>query len=117
MRASELFAATVVDEDGRSWGRVHDIRISRDTAAGADGKGSAIRVVGLAIGGGQLVHSWGFAEGRATGPWLLRALTARAARRARFLPAQQIVDWGPDAVRFRGRYQDLPLLHPTVVER
>jgi hypothetical protein len=95
MRASELFAATVVDEDGRTLGRVHDIRISRDTSAGADGKGAPIRVVGLAVGGGRLVHTWGFAEGRATGPWLLRVITARGARRARFLPAEQVVDWGP----------------------
>lgn len=93
---------------------MHDLRISRDASAGADVTGPPIRVVGLAVGGGRLVHTWGFAEGRATGPWLLRVITARGVHRARFLPAEQVVDWGPGQVRFRGRYQDLPRFHQRV---
>lgn len=106
MRATDLLTSTVVDEKGRSLGRVHDIRISRRTPAARGG----FEVAGLAIGGGRLVHAWGYAEHRAAGPWLLRILTARAARGARFVPAERVVDWGPGLVRIHGHGHTLPYL-------
>jgi len=111
MRATELLASTVVDENGRSLGRVHDIRISRDQSE-AHGR---FQVAGLAIGGGHLAHVWGFAEHRATGPWLLRTLTARAVRRARFVPADRVTDWGPGLVRIQGDGDTLPYLRDVVL--
>lgn len=110
MRATDLLSATVVDESGRSLGRVHDIRIERQPSEGRGG----FPVAGLAIGGGRLAHVWGFAEHRAAGPWLLRALTARTARAARFVPADRVTDWGPGVVRIHGHGDTLPYLRDVV---
>ncbi|HEY6746731.1 MAG TPA: hypothetical protein VI357_13555 [Mycobacteriales bacterium] len=59
-------------------------------------------------------HAWGFAEARATGPWLLRAATARSARRARFIPAEHVRDWGPGSITLTVRGGDLPRLEDVV---
>lgn len=103
MRASELLAGTVLDEAGRSLGPVRDVRLDAET----------YEVVGLVIGGGRLArmaHAWGYAEGRAVGPWPFRRLTQRASRRARLIPAEKVVEWGPRIVRIRGSMDDLPRL-------
>lgn len=71
-------------------------------------------MVGVVFGDGRLVHAWGFAEGRASGPWLLRLLSARGAQRALFLPADWVLEWGPRQVVFRGRLEDLPRLRDVV---
>lgn len=110
MRISELLTATVVDETGRSVGRVRDVRITRQPTPAGEGEPPPFRIAGLVLGGGRLAHAWGFAEGRASGPWLFRVLTARAARKARFLPAEQVETWDPQGVTMRGRLEDLPLL-------
>ena len=103
MRASELLASIVVDDVGRSLGPIRDVRVDPREH----------RIAGVVIGGGALApiaHAWGYAEGRAHGPALLRALLSPAARRARFVPAQRIVDWGPARVRISGDPSDLPRL-------
>lgn len=99
---SDLLDATVVDEQGHGCGRIRDVRVVRESEAG----GHAI--VGLVIGAHPLAHGWGFVEGRATGPWLLKALTARGARTARFVPAERVRKWGPSPVVIAGRGVDLP---------
>jgi sporulation protein YlmC with PRC-barrel domain len=91
MRASELLASQVRDEAGTRLGPVRDVRVSRRD----------LRVVGIVVGDGPfagMAHGWGFAEGRAQGPWVLRALTRRATARARFIPADAVVDWGPGEI-------------------
>ncbi len=103
MRASELLASAVVDASGRQLGPVRDIRVARES----------FRVVGLVIGGGPfagIAHGWGYAEGRAHGPWLLRALTRRATRQARFVSADRVLDWGPGEVKISGQGDQLPPL-------
>ena len=102
MRASELLNVPVIDEAGTTVGRVRDLRVTR--------RAGDFRIAGLAVGGGRLAHSWGYADDRATGPWLLRALNARGARSARFVPAGRVLQWGPGVVRIRGRGADLPAL-------
>ena len=109
MRATDLLSATVVDESGRSLGRVHDIRIEPHPSSQG-----GFPVAGLAVGGGRLAHVWGFAERRATGPWLLRVLTARTTRAARFVPADRVTDWGPGVVRIQGHGDTLPYLREVV---
>ncbi|MDP9401641.1 MAG: hypothetical protein M3P39_12015 [Actinomycetota bacterium] len=102
MRASELLASQVVDASGHSLGPVRDLRVTHD--------GDRIHVAGIVVCDAPLAraaHAWGFAEGRARGPWLLRALTARATARARFVPAHRVVDWGPGLVRIAGDANDL----------
>jgi hypothetical protein len=102
MRISDLLSATVVDAAGTSLGPVRDVRVTvpRGTA-------EAFPVAGIVVGGGPLAHAWGFAEGRAHGPWLLRTLTARSTARARFVPADVVLDWGPGTVRLRAHAADL----------
>ena len=103
MRATELLASYVVDESGARVGAVRDVRVSRGDYA----------VVGLAVADGwraRAAHRWGYAEGRAQGPWLFRALAAPAVARTRFVPAERVRDWGPGVVRISGRGDDLPRL-------
>lgn len=40
-------------------------------------------------------HSWGFAEGRARGPALLRLLFTPTVRRTRFIDSERVTEWGP----------------------
>ena len=112
MRVTDLLGSAVVDQSGRQIGHVHDLRITRHRAA--DGASGPIRIAGLAIAGGRLAHSWGFAEKRAAGPWLLRIIAARGSRTARFVPAERVTDWGPGPVRIRGHRDELPYLHEVV---
>jgi sporulation protein YlmC with PRC-barrel domain len=100
MRATELLASAVVDATGRRLGPVRDIRITRD----------GFRVVGVVVGHGPLAgvaHAWGYAEGRARGPGFLSAICRHAIRNARFVPAEDIVDWGPGVVTLRADARDL----------
>jgi len=90
-KARSRSTALVADDRGRDLGPVRDIRLARED----------LRVVGLVVGGGPLAgpaHAWGYTEGRAQGPWLLRALTAPARRQARFIPAERVSAWGPGVV-------------------
>ena len=90
MRSSELLTASVVDSEGRDLGSVRDVRVAQ--------RGGDLVVVGLVVGEGRLAkaaHAWGYAEGRAQGPWLVRALTRRASRAARFVPAERVTEWEP----------------------
>ena len=110
MRISELLASEVVDEEGRSGGRVRDVRIA--TVAGP--RSSRLQIAGVVVGGGPLVHSTGLAEGRARGPWLLRWLARHRIAQARFLAADRVTDWGPGVVTMRGRLADLPRLQDVI---
>ena len=111
MRASELLASVVVDSSGRRVGAVRDLRVAWDKPSGASG--STFRLVGLVVGDGPLAgiaHAWGFAEGRARGLLLLRAVTAPATRQAVLVPATRVVDWGPGELRITGTASNLPAL-------
>jgi hypothetical protein len=102
MKLSELLGSEVVDSSGRHLGLVHDVQLRWLT----EGDVRRFRVTGLICGGpgaiSRAAHAWGYAEGRAEGPWLLRALTAKHSREAKLLPAESVVDWGPSKVRISG---------------
>ena len=93
MRISELLGAPVVDPAERQIGVVRDLHVT---------PAPRFQVTGLTIGQpgwlDRAAHAWGFAEGRAEGPWPLRKLTQRAARRARFAPVEVVGSWGPERV-------------------
>lgn len=102
MRASELLGADVIDATGARVGRVEDIRVEGDSFA----------LVGLVVGDGfiaRLAHRWGYAQGRARGPWLLRRLMAGAVDAARFVPSGSVREWTP-SVRVTVAAGDLPSL-------
>lgn len=108
MLATELLQASVVDASGTVLGPVRDARIRRE----ADG---SLTLVGLVVGDGPFAgaaHAWGFAEGRATGPWLFRALTARAVRAARYVPSERVSAWGPGTLTLSCAAAELEHLHP-----
>ena len=114
MRLTELLGSGVVDAAGASLGPVRDVRIIEREPGRI---GARFGVAGLVIGGGFLArpaHAWGIAEGRASGPWLLRRLTTRAVRQARFIPADRVSDWGPGEVRVTGELADFPQLTEVV---
>jgi sporulation protein YlmC with PRC-barrel domain len=107
MRLSELLDATVVDRAGRSLGPVRDVRLSSD----------GLEIVGVVVGGGRFAraaHAWGYAEGRAQGPWVIAALTRPAVRQARFVPSERVVDWGPSRLRLDVELADLPPLQEVL---
>ena len=111
MRASDLIGRVVLDGTGRTVGRVRDLRVP-DPAASR----GALYLTGLVVGGPgrlpALAHAWGFAEGRAAGPALLRRLFAAELARARYVPVDAVTAWDP--VRVAGRLQDHPLLADEV---
>jgi len=104
MRLSEVMKATVIDRSGRSLGPVRDIRLATNT----------YEVIGVVVGAGpfaRAAHAWGYAEGRAEGPWLLKMLTRRAVRQARFAASGQVADWGPEEIRLNVELAELtPLM-------
>lgn len=99
MRASELIGSPAFDEGGRFAGVVRDLRLDADRA----GDGS-FPVLGVVLGDpgarSAAAHAWGFAEGRARGPWLPRRLVGDGD--ARFVPAGRVLDWGPERLRIGG---------------
>ncbi len=103
MRATELLSSQVYDSSGRQVGSVRDVRLARE-------RDGTFRVVGVVVGDGFLAaiaHGWGFADGRAFGPWLLRKLVEPASRRARLVPADEVEDWGPGRIEITGKLDDL----------
>lgn len=108
MRISELLGARVVDDDGAELGRVHDVRL---TVSERDGRVATLRVAGLVVGGdgplSRAAHAWGYAEGRAQAPLVLRRLTAGAVRRSRFVPARRVEAWELPVIRISGSGDDL----------
>lgn len=108
MRISELLGSEVADERGNRVGRVYDLRLR---AANGRRRGPSFEVVGLIVGPagplGWAAHAWGYAEGRAQGPWLLRAATRRAIRASRFVPADRVLGWEPGELRIGGSANEL----------
>jgi hypothetical protein len=103
VRASEVLAADVVAESGERLGPVRDLLLCR-----SDDR--TLEVIGLVVGDGfaaASAHSWGLAAGRVRAPWPLAALGSSARRRARFIPAGRIIEWGPETVRISGGSADL----------
>ena len=101
MRASELIGAAAYDELGRFAGIVRDISLDPDRAA--DG---SFTILGLLLSEpgarSAAAHAWGFAQGRAEGPAPLKRLLGRDGGRSRFVPAEWVLDWGPERVEIGG---------------
>jgi sporulation protein YlmC with PRC-barrel domain len=102
MRASELIGAPVFDHSGEQVGVVRDLRVAVEQPAA----GGGFPIVGLVLSQSgarsAAAHAWGFAQGRAEGPPLLRRLLGRAAVRSILIPAERVLEWGPGGVRIDG---------------
>jgi hypothetical protein len=91
---SDLLLAPVFDAAGRDLGQVLDVRL-------AERRGT-FEVVGVDVGRGlwaRLAHAWGYAAGRASGPWILRAVSARALRHVVFIRAEDVASWSANRVQ------------------
>lgn len=73
MRLSEILGCEVVDERGRSAGKVHDVRMVQDGPPIGQ-FGARLRLSGLMVGRWALGARFGYDRGDMKGPWLLKRL-------------------------------------------
>lgn len=92
--ASALLGTEVVDADGQSLGKLHDLRL----AAGA-GHG----VAAIVTGRGVVAERFGYARGEVVGPWLLAAFMHRLARDTHEVPWSDLTEIGKTVIRVSGR--------------
>jgi hypothetical protein len=71
MRLSELLGAEVVDQAGRSAGRVHDVRLVQDGPL-IGGFGAGLRLDGLIVGRRAVGARLGYERGDMGGPLLVK---------------------------------------------
>jgi hypothetical protein len=83
MRITDLIGKPVVDAEGGSLGKVHDVRLVRQAPYGESG---ALRVDGIIAGKGGIAVRLGYASADLTGPWLLKVVLGRMSRHALFVP-------------------------------
>jgi sporulation protein YlmC with PRC-barrel domain len=76
MRLTDLLGSEAVTSDGRSLGRVHDVRLVQDGPTLGDW-GAAFRVHDLVVGRGSLGTRLGYRHGHVKAPWLFRVLFGR----------------------------------------
>src|SRR3954447_19746760 len=72
MRLSDLLDAEVVNSDGSTIGRVHDVRMVQDGPV-QEMFGAALRVQGLVVGRPALGARLGLDRADVKGPWILKA--------------------------------------------
>jgi hypothetical protein len=106
VRVGELLRSEVVDVDGRSLGRVHDVRLVQDgPVLGA--WGPALRLDGLVVGRGSVAIRLGFHRHSVRGPLLLRLLFRALEGRARYVAWGQVAERAPGRLVLAGRASDL----------
>lgn len=106
MKVSELMSRRVENADGTPLGIVHDLRV-RVPADAAEHDPQPPDVVALVVGPDdrrcRLAYAWGYAQGRARGPAVLRALLAGQAKRTRAIPVGDVDSWDLGGrIRLRG---------------
>jgi hypothetical protein len=101
MRLSELLASSVVDRQGRSIGRVRDVRLVEDGPL-VDGVQAAFRVDAVLVGGGKTGTRIGYERGEVRGPLLVRWVFRRAERRAQTIPMTDL-EWDVEQRLLRPR--------------
>jgi sporulation protein YlmC with PRC-barrel domain len=104
MRLSDLLETPVVDQDGRSWGQVHDAQLVQDGPLLASQQ-AAFRLHGLVAGRAAFGTRLGYAErdgheeGQTRGPWPVKALVVLLHRHAVYIPWHAVVAVEPGRVR------------------
>jgi hypothetical protein len=105
MRLSELLGSEVVDRDGRSAGRVHDLRLQQDGPV-IDGFGASLRLHGLIVGRGALGARLGFDRGDVKGPLLVKLVVGWLGHR-RYVAWEQVRELEPGRVRISAAADEL----------
>ena len=112
MRLSELLGADVVDERGRSAGRVHDVRLIQDGPI-IGGFGAGLRLDGLITGGRALGVRFGYARSVMKGPLLVKFIFERLLRDGRYVDWSRVTDVEPGRISISGSVEDLPMPEPV----
>ncbi|HEV7886750.1 MAG TPA: hypothetical protein VGO92_04265 [Acidimicrobiales bacterium] len=109
MRLSELLHEPVFDADARPIGRVHDVRLVQDGPLQGLA-GAAFRVDALVVGRAGLGTRLGFHRHDMRGPWPLKLLFERLARKAHYVEWKDVAAWDDGRVSLRVRVDDLARL-------
>src|SRR3954451_18709211 len=114
MHMSEVIYSRVLDVEGRSLGRVEDVRLVQDGPM-LTNFGAALRVDGLFVGHSMIGLRLGFDRQHVKGPWPLKALFSRLERRGRFVPWDRVEAVDGGVVRLGVAAADLPTLGQAAV--
>ena len=112
MRLSELLGAEVLDEAGRSAGRVHDVRLVQDGPV-VGGFGAALRLDGLLVGRRAVGARLGYDRRDMGGPLLVKLLAGRLFHDGRYVEWGRIRTIEPDRILISGTVEDLPRPGPS----
>jgi sporulation protein YlmC with PRC-barrel domain len=102
MRLSDLLERPVVDETGRSWGKVHDVHLIQDGPLQPSGL-AAFRIHGLIAGRGALGTRLGYTrrpgiDQVTRGPLPLRLLMEHYQRSAVYIPWDTVQEVNPESL-------------------
>ncbi|MBV8959459.1 MAG: PRC-barrel domain containing protein [Actinobacteria bacterium] len=100
MRLSDLLHSSVYDASGECLGSVHDVRLVQDGPP-LPGGDAALRVDALVVGRGAMGLRLGYVRTATKGPWLLKVIFRRLARRARYVEWSQVAEHGEGRVTLR----------------
>jgi hypothetical protein len=112
MRLSDLLGSEVLDEAGRSAGRVHDVRLVQDGPV-TGGFGAALRLDGLLVGRRAVGLRLGYARGRMKGPLPVKLLTGWLYRDGRYVAWERVRSIEPDRIVISGTVEDLSTPGPS----
>jgi hypothetical protein len=107
MRLSDLLGAEVVDQAGRSAGRVHDVRLVQDGPP-MGGFGAALRVDGLIVGRRAVGARLGYERRDMRGPLLVKLLAGWLHHDGRFVAWDRVEAIEEDRIHIAGSADDLP---------
>jgi sporulation protein YlmC with PRC-barrel domain len=111
MRLSDLLGTPVVDEQGRAFGHIQDVRLIQDGPL-LDGFGAALAIEGLVVGKRQFGERLGFHRSNMRGPLLVKRFFEWVHRDARYVPWERVASVGQDRVRVAGSCEDLERPEP-----
>lgn len=116
MRLTDLVGHEVVDESGQRLGRCHDVRMRRDGPVLQPSGEPAFRILGLVVGNGGIGLRLGYGVRGVEGPWLLKVVFSRRARRSRYVDWSWVADMRAGQIVVRGPTGELPSV-PTQDEQ
>jgi hypothetical protein len=114
MRLSDLLGAEVVDEQGHSAGRVHDLRLEQDGPM-IGGFGASLRLAGLLVGRRAVGARFGYERPSMKGPLLVKLLVGWLGQDAGYAAWDRVKAIEPGRVVIAGSADDLP--HPRPVSQ
>src|SRR5213592_4741823 len=112
MRLSDLLGAEVLDQAGRSAGRVHDVRLVQDGPV-MGGFGAGLRLDGLIVGRRAVGARLGYDRGRMKGPLPVKLLAGWLRHDGRYVQWERIRSIEPDRIVISGTVEDLPTPGPS----